>query len=177
MNKPRFLTVTSTLVIIGAISLCSACENMGNFNSGERAYAAATDPIALRIAEAADKAAAALSDLSRVEQAKHPAAPVPNSAGLPAELAMPVDVSWIGNAEPILRDLGARMNYRVTSFNAQPKTPVIVRLEYKERPMVDVLRDIGEQATEVMDLVVDPPSRRLEIHYKIAKTDGPGKAR
>lgn len=132
----------------------------------ERSYAAETDPVTLRIAESADKAASALQDLARVEKTRRPPAPEPGTANAPDELQQPIRIDWVGGAENLVRNLASRLNYDVVVVGSTPKVPVIVRVNQQDRPIIDALRTIGDQATEYLDLVVDPAAHKMEIRYK-----------
>ena len=169
----RFLSIMVTTL---ALSACAA--NSGdsgglwdlpslNNRTDEQAYAAASDPVALRIAEAADKAATALQDLARVEQTRRPPMPEPATSGAPDELQGAVTVNWVGDAEPLVRNLATRLNYDVSTYGTKPVVPVIVRVNQQNRPLVEALQTIGEQGTEFLDLIVDPVGARIEIHYKL----------
>ncbi|HCM83684.1 MAG TPA: DotD/TraH family lipoprotein [Alphaproteobacteria bacterium] len=144
-----------------------ASSGSSDANPNERAYAAETDPVALRIAESADKASAALQDLARVEKTRRPPAPEPAITSAPDEMQQLVTVEWVGGAEALIRNLAARLNYDVVVVGAHPKVPVVVRVRQENRTIVEALRTIGEQATEFMDLVVNPAARSMEIRYKI----------
>jgi hypothetical protein len=171
MLRNLFLLILP-LVLAG----CSGGFNPDNWgfsspdiDPNERSYAAATDPIALRIAESADKAATALQDLARVEQTRRPPAPENPMANAPDDMQQLVTIEWVGGAEALIRNLSARLNYDVVVVGAAPSVPVIVRINQQARPLVEALRSTGEQATEWLDLVVDPALRRIEIRYKIAE--------
>lgn len=167
------------LLILAMLFTLGACAN-GDFgwdsmtsstptdvDPNERAYAAATDPIALRIAESADKAATALQDLARVEKTRRPPKPEPAITAAPDELQQRVTIEWVGGAEALVRNLAGRLNYDVTVVGGAPVAPVVVRVNQNERTIIEALRTIGEQGTEYMDLVVNPPARSIEIRYKI----------
>lgn len=172
------MTLRYGLILALALTL-SACSGkdfswdsmtssqQSDVDPNERAYAAETDPIALRIAESADKASAALQDLARVEKTRRPPKPEPAIASAPDEMQQLVTVEWVGGAESLVRNLAGRLNYDVVVVGAQPKVPVVVRVVQRDRTIVEALRSIGEQATEYLDLVVNTPARSIEIRYKI----------
>lgn len=152
--------------ILGLLSL-SACSL-----PPEKGLVADTDPIALRIAESADKASAALQDLAKVEQTKTPPKPEPTIRYAPPELNRNVTISWVGPAESLVQNIAQQIDYRVVTIGTQPKVPVVVRIEQRDRPVLDALRSIGEQATQMIDLQVDPAARRIDIKYKAADPMG-----
>ncbi len=171
------MTLRNLMILAVALSL-GACADKDfswgmtssspeDVNPNERAYAAQTDPVALRIAESADKAASALQDLARVEKTRRPPKPEPAITNAPDELQQMVTVEWVGGAEALIRNLASRLNYDVVVIGGAPKVPVVVRVNQRDRTIIEALRTVGEQATEYLDLVVDPPARSMEIRYKI----------
>ena len=157
----------NALLFLGLLGMLGACTL-----PSERALVADNDPIALRIAESADKASSALQDLARVEQTKTPPKPEPGIRYAPADLQRNVTVSWTGPAESLLQNLAQQLNYRFVVIGMQPKVPVIVRIEQRDRPVLDALRSIGDQATQFIDLQVDPAGRRIDLKYKVADPNG-----
>lgn len=131
----------------------------------ERGMVAASDPIALRIAESADKAALALQDLARVEQTRRPPTPEPPPVAGPSELHTQLTIDWVGPAEPLVRNIASRLKYDVVVTGTTPAVPVVVQIHQRDREVLEALRNIGEQATASLDLVVDPVSKKIEIRY------------
>lgn len=151
---------------------CDAVRDWGHgpdVDPNEKAYVAATDPIALRIAESADKAASALQDLARVEQTRRPPLPEPPTLASNEELNNLVTIDWTGGAEELVRNLASRLKYDVVVTGSAPIVPVVVNIHQRDRSVVEALRNIGEQATEFMDLVVDPQLHKIEVRYKKAE--------
>ena len=134
-------------------------------DSSEHAMVANPDPIALRLAESADKASTALQDLARVETTRRPPAPEPANIAGPSELHTPVSIDWVGGAEPLIRSIAARLKYDVITTGTVPVVPVVVQVHQRNREVLEALRNIGDQTSAYMDLVVDPQSRRIEIRY------------
>jgi hypothetical protein len=50
-------------------------------------------------------------------------------------------------------------------LGAEPPVPIVVQIHQRDREVLEALRNIGDQATQNMDLVVDPQNHRIEIHY------------
>jgi hypothetical protein len=149
----------------------SACENFnfdnfGDDGGGQKSLVAATDPVALRIAESADKAATALQDLARVEQTRRPPIPEPPSVSANSELQNLVTIDWVGGAEELVRNLAVRLKYDVVVTGTVPNVPVIVQIHQRDRTVLEALRNIGEQATQYVDIVVDSQQHKIELRYK-----------
>jgi len=150
--------------------MLSACEGFRDFADGphgETALAANNDPVALRIAESADKASAALRDLARVEQTRRPPAPEPAAIGGDNELNSLITIDWVGGAEELVRNLGTKLKYDVVVTGVAPNVPVIVQIHQRDRTIVEALRNIGDQATQYIDLVVDSRAHKIEVRYKV----------
>lgn len=125
-----------------------------------------------RLTVAAEKAAAALGTLAEIEQALQgpSSASAPTDfAVVPVELAQKVTIApaWVGPLEPLVRRLAERADFKFQVVGLRPKTPLVVRLEATERPLVDLLRDIGLQVGGKADIVVDasPGHRVFEVRY------------
>lgn len=165
------------VMVAGALSACETLHRIGDdisnidLNPGadpnENAMVAANDPVALRLAESADKAAAALQDLARVEQTRRPPAPEPADVPATDELNAPITIDWVGGAEELVRNIAGRLKYDVVVVGSVPPVPVVVQIHQRDRSTVEALRNIGDQATQYLDLIVDSPAHKIEIHYKI----------
>jgi len=158
-----------TLILLGLSGTLSACEAFKDFTGGpqgETALAANNDPVALRIAESADKASAALQDLARVEQTRRPPVPEPAAISAANELNSPITIDWVGGAEELVRNLAVKLKYDVIVTGTRPDVPVIVQIHQRDRTVLEALRNIGEQATQYIDLVVDSRAHKIEVRYK-----------
>lgn len=123
------------------------------------------DPVALRLSAAVDKASAALQTLASVEQARNPGASLQMPPNAPVELRRTISVDWTGPIEPITRTLADRAGYQIQINGNRPSVPVVVSLVAHEKSVVEVLRDIGLQAGQRADVVVDPERRLVELNY------------
>lgn len=163
----------AVLLLAGGLPACETLDGVQNWSirsdvdPNEKAYAASNDPIALRIAESADKAATALQDLARVEQTRRPPAPEPAMLSATDDLQAPITIDWVGGAEELVRNLAARLKYDVVVTGTRPPVPVVVQIRQQDRSTVEALRNTGDQATQYMDLVVNPTTRKIEIRYKL----------
>ena len=131
----------------------------------DRQIAASPDPVALRLASAVDRASTALETLAAVEQARNPAASVDTAPNAPKELRRTVSVNWIGAIEPVTREMADRAGYQFQINGDMPPAPVVVNIQARQKSVVEVLRDIGLQAGQRANIVVDPDRRIVELNY------------
>ncbi|NCO03722.1 MAG: DotD/TraH family lipoprotein [Alphaproteobacteria bacterium] len=160
-NKILFLAVA-------ALSLTSlnACETLTNLSTErDPQVLAAPDKISLMLADAADKTSRAMETLAAVKQAKSPAIAVQPIHNAPPELQRAITVSWIGPAEEITKQLADRASYTFLRIGDPPPVPMVVNIDAENKPVVDVLRDIGLQLGMRADVKVDSIRRTVEIHY------------
>ncbi len=151
----------SVLLATAVIGMLTACPQY----KVDQQLVAEPDPVALRLSAAVDKASAALQTLASVEQARNPGVNLQMPPSAPAELRRIVSVDWTGPIEPIARSLADRAGYQMQIHGDRPPVPVVVSLVAREKSVVEVLRDIGLQAGQRADVVVDPDRRLVELNY------------
>ncbi len=155
MSKHLFLS--SALVAL----ILSACAPQ----KVDQQLVATPDPVALRLASAVDKASIALQTLASVEQARNPNVSIATFPSAPQELRRTVSVDWHGPIEPITRQLADRAGYQFQVNGDVPPAPVVVSLVARQKSVVEVLRDVGLQAGQRADIVVDTERRVVELNY------------
>lgn len=128
------------------------------------------DPISLRIAQAAEKASKALNDIAGVEQYRNPLPPMEDFAGAPPALTQPITLTWNGPVEQAVQTLAAKAGYTYNVAGIAPPLPLAVSVNVYERPLIDVLRDIGLQLGNRADVAVDIKGSSVQLRY--APTDG-----
>lgn len=131
---------------------------------------AENDPVALRIAQASEKAAKALDTIAGIEQYKNPLAPMENFVAAPQPIAQPVTITWSGPAEQIVQTLATKAGYSYQTAGAAPGIPLSVMIDAYEKPLIDVLRDVGLQLGNRADVAVDVANGIVQLRY--APTDG-----
>ena len=162
----RILALSGLAVTALAVAACSSAPR------SDPQIAAQPDKVSAMLADAADRASVALETLAAVEQARTPevvAGPIHNA---PAELRRAITVNWIGPVEPIAKTLADRAGYAFQTVGHPPAVPAVVTLDVENKPVIDVLRDIGLQLGMRGNVHVDGPRRMVEIHY--APSAGPG---
>lgn len=150
-----------TLFLSAAALLLSACTQY----KVDQQLVAEPDPVALRLATAADRASTALQTLASIEQARNPGVSVQSAPDAPQELRRTVSVDWAGPIEPVLLSLGDRAGYQIQINGDKPPVPIVVSVQAREKSVVEVLRDLGLQAGRRANIVVDPQRRIVELNY------------
>ncbi len=123
-----------------------------------------------RLAAAAERAAAASAELAAIEAHRNPVVvPSRPPAQVPAELARPLDLSWIGPAADITRYLAGRAGWPFAATGLEPVRPVIVSIDSTGRRLIDLLWDIGQQAGVRALVEIDIDARRIALIYPGAR--------
>lgn len=159
-NKQKYL-------LLGTALLLSACASSGPRGVNNPQLVASPDKVSGMLAEAADRASIALETLAAIEQSKSPNVKTtpPPMENIPPELRRAVTVSWVGPVEQITKRMADRAGYKFMILGDQPPVPVVVSLNVENRPILDILRDLGLQMGQRADIKVDGPRRMVEIHY------------
>lgn len=116
--------------------------------------------ITARLAEAAQRTANAVENLQSIEQARTPELYTPVVSEVPPELRILITVQWTGPWEsraPRPSVLAISSFWRFAS--------IVVTVDAKQQPYVDVMRNIGLQAAGRADLVLDSQNKVVEIRY------------
>lgn len=148
-----------TMVVLMSLSACQPITKI------DQQLVAEPDPVALRLAQAVDRASAALATLASVEQARNPSAGLQAAPYAPQEMRRTVSLDWVGPIEPVARQLADRAGYELLVNGDIPPTPVVVTVRATEKSVVEVLRDIGLQAGQRADISVDTERRVVELNY------------
>ena len=126
------------------------------------------DPAETRLAEAAERAEAALTMLSRIRAAETSLPVTELPLKVPAALRRPVTIDWIGPVETLAERLAAYAGYRFAVAGAGPSRPLIVAVEVRAAPVIEVLRDAGLQAGDAATLTVDAEERSVRLDWAAA---------
>lgn len=126
---------------------------------------ASPDTVSLRLAEAADKASDALQTLAAVEQSKAPSVAVQPIHNAPPELQRAMTITWLGPAEALVKKLANRASYSFITVGNRPPVPLTVNIDVENRPVIEILRDVGLQFGVRADIKVDGVKQMVELHY------------
>lgn len=157
-RKMSILMVTACACVLGA------CSSQPLFVRTPQVVAS-PDKVSAQLAEAADRASVALETLAAVEQARSPGIAVAPIENAPAELRRAITVNWVGPVEQITKTLADRAGYSFNIVGNTPATPVVVSLDVENKPVIDVLRNIGLQLGMRADIRVDGTRRVVEVQY------------
>lgn len=159
-------------MLLATVGACAEMQQSKNASSNGAAPAlAAPDVVTLRLAEAAERAATALDNISRVEQAQHVAPPVDDYSMAPPELQEPVSITWVGPVEQFLTTMANRIGYGFRSIGAQPPAPLIVRIDEYQQPLIKLVKSASLQVTGKADVVLDASRQIVELRYAPVEGD------
>jgi len=148
------------LLIVGL--MLSGCGMTGQMTP----VAAEPDVVSTRIAQAAEKAASALDTISGIEQQREPLLPPPQDySTAPAALTQLITVRWSGPIEQMAETLATRAGMRFQSIGNRFGTPLLVSVDVYQKPLIEVLHDLGLQAGRRADLSVNSSNNTIEIRY------------
>ena len=149
------------------------------------------DTAGMRLADAAERAEAALTALAMMRAAEMPprpagmpaeapghspvpgSSPVPEHSSVPPELRRAVTIDWIGPLETLAEALARRAEYRFVMAGAPSVRPVMVSVTAQDEPLIEVLRDAGLQAGNAATIVVDANGRTVRLDWT-GDHPGPG---
>ncbi len=154
-----FLFFMCSLLLVG----CGTAKR--NFTQANPQLVASPDSVSAMLADAADRASTALQTLAAVEHERTNTVVLAPVSDAPLELRRAVTVNWIGPVETITATLADRASYNFSTLGNPPPIPLIISIDAQNRPVIDVLRDVGLQLGARADIKVDSNSRVVEIHY------------
>ncbi|MFK7838998.1 MAG: DotD/TraH family lipoprotein [Bdellovibrionales bacterium] len=154
-----FCLCTLSIALIG----CETANN--NFSNSTPQLVAEPDTVSSMLADAATRASNALETLAAVEHGRGPAIASAPIGDAPANLRRAITVNWVGPAEQITETLAQRASYNFVTVGVKPAVPVIVSIDAENKPVIEVLRDVGLQLGLRGDVRVDANNEVVEIHY------------
>ncbi len=149
------------IMSLGALILTGGCTQRVE----NPQVVASPDKVSLMLADAADRASRSLETLAAVEQAKSPGVAVQPIHNAPDELERAITVEWVGPAEQLAQKLADRASYQFLTYGSPPPIPLLVNINVENRPVIEVLRDIGLQLGARADVKVDAQRKMVELHY------------
>lgn len=149
----------TTLLLVGlALSACA--------DGPVTPVATEPDLVGLRLAQSAEKAATALDAIAGIEQHRSPAMPATDDlSNTPPALAQLITVKWSGPVEQMLETLATKAGMKFDTKGNRPGVPFIVHLNVYQKPMIEVLRDLGLQVGRRADITVNGTKNVIEIRY------------
>lgn len=156
------------LIASRSVMCVLACGLLAGCAQNTKVVPVATEPdlVSLRIAQAAEKASAAMDTIAGIEQYRAPKMPEPiDYSTAPAELQELITVKWVGPIDQMLSALASRAGMRFNSVGHMPSSPVTVTIDVYQKPLIEVLHDVGLQAGRRADVSVDSATSLVEIRY------------
>jgi len=163
------MSVGATLggMVLGAFAL-AGCQTLDmdwmKPAPAEPARAEVSDPAALRLAEASERAQEALSRLAEARSRDLPASVAIPRHVVP-ELQRNVTLDLLGPLETVAERLADEAGYDFVVFGAKPPAPVMVEVNAKDEPLIFVLNDAGMQAGETALLTADAQRMLVSLDW------------
>jgi defect in organelle trafficking protein DotD len=161
------LKLTRNVMFLLAGLALAGCSNMGEV-VGSSTTPVATEPdlVSTRIAQAAERASKALDTISGIEQERAPHMPAEdNYSSAPPALMQAITIKWSGPIDQVAKMLSDKAGMKFQSIGSRSGVPVVVSLDVYQKPLIEVLKDIGLQAGRRADISVNSVSNTIEIRY------------
>jgi defect-in-organelle-trafficking protein DotD len=126
---------------------------------------ATPDKVSMMLADAADRSSNALQTLAAIEQQRTPAVAMAPIHNAPPELMRAITISWVGPIEPILKTLADRASYGFKIVGQAPPVASVVTLNVENKPVIEVLQNLGLQLGVRANVNVDAVNRVVELQY------------
>lgn len=150
------------IALLGAGVLVAGCVTATSVTP----VATEPDVVSVRLAQAAEKASNALDTLSGIEQYREPQMPAPEDySSAPPALTQLISIQWSGPIDQILQTLAARSGMRYKVAGSTSGVPLLVNLDVYQKPLIEVLHDLGLQAGRRADVSVNNLNNSIEIRY------------
>jgi defect in organelle trafficking protein DotD len=123
------------------------------------------DPVSQSLLAAAERTSEALDRLSLVEQTR---TPVPDPGRInqaPPGLDKLANIDWNGPLAPLVARIAAEGGYEFKAVGDEPAVPIVVDITRDNETLVEILRNVGYQATGRALVSVDVAQRRIEVRY------------
>lgn len=159
-------SILKTALITSVMLSLSACgSSVKHFSGSEPQMVAEPDNVSAMLADAADRVATSMEKLAAIEHKRTPGIETAPVDDAPIELRRAISVSWIGPVEPMLQALADRSSYNFFVLGVAPPVPAVVSIDAENKPVIEVLRNIGLQLGTRADVHVDGNKKTIEIRY------------
>ncbi len=162
--KKGFMKKFISLIIIALIF--TGCAQRPDPQPKSANYAPETDPAQAKLSEAAASVSRSLIALAEIQEASTPPPksfhrPDPSAYGM----ANLVSINWSGPIGPLVNQIAKATGYKVRVLGKAPAIPVMIALNAQNKPIGDVLTNVGYQAGNKADIIVYPNSHTIELRY------------
>lgn len=163
-----FNLARKTMLCLASLLLVG-CEDMASLSpmgdAPVRPVPAQADIVSLRIAQAAEKAAGALDTIAGIDQYRTPQFAPEDYSAVSPELSQLITVKWMGPVEKMLEMLASRAGMSLEVKGNRPGVPLVVNVNVYQKPLVEVLRDLGLQVGRRADITVNSSLGMIGIRY------------
>lgn len=121
-------------------------------------------PLEKLLVTAAQQSADAVRALAEVETTVTPPVRI-DDQDIPDILRRPVSLNWVGPLGPAVSSVAKEIGYHFIETGRSPSSPIIVDIHATNRPVYQVLQDLGLQAGTRADVAINGTSRQVEIRY------------
>jgi len=165
MNMPRqaILSVMATVVLAGCTGMPAPFETAAAITPPS--VVTTLDPVSQSLLAAAERTSTALDRLSLVEQTRTPVPDPGRVSQAPPGLDRKANIDWNGPLAPLVARIAAEGGYEFRTVGDVPAVPVVVDITRDNETLVEVLRNVGYQATGRALVSVDVAQRRIEVRY------------
>ncbi len=110
------------------------------------------------------------AQLGRIEQSRNPSklSNLKEYPGgeVPDDLRQPLTLeTWTGEAGVLARQLADRIGYQYAGLGNKPMPPILVTIAAEDRPIGEILRELGYLTGERAAIVVHGDKKKLEVIY------------
>lgn len=125
-----------------------------------------SDDASIKLAIAATDISHSMREVARVEKvlyrpAKDTVLKIPSSHNLQARAT----VDWSGPIEELTSRIAKAAHYRLQTLGREPSVPVLINLNYRDKSLAELLRDIDYQAGKRASIYVYPNKQVVELRY------------
>lgn len=166
MKIKNIIFIAGTLLIVGCAQTPPKQEVNLHYIAAEQAPAEFNNQDSqVQLAEAATSVGKSLQQLSAMEMAVTPQAPLPEIDPKTTGMTQRVSLDWNGEIEPLLKQIAKATGYHVTVLGNAPAIPVIVSISAHNQVMADILRNAMYQIQNKARISVNPEQKIIELRY------------
>ena len=155
------------MMIAGMVAL-AGCQTLdfGSEREGpNEPGGSVVDPAEARLVEAVVHAERALSLLAETRSAEADLRVPETPTNVPPELLQRVTLDFIGPLEELARQLAAGAGYALVTAGRPPPAPVLVEIEAKDKALIHIFQDAGNQAAHRALLTVDAGRMTVRLDW------------
>lgn len=149
----------------GALALLAGCAGVNTVAPNVDVMGMPNAELALQ--RSMERADAAMRDLGGRGVAMRVAALAPAPAVIPAELRRPESFVWSGPIDAGAKALADRIGYRLVVFAPAQPIPVLVSVNMRDVPIIELFEALGTSAGRQATVIVDPDHRQVQVQHHV----------